>query len=181
MPERLEGEIRRQLQRLELVLKMIRALEAERDAIVTDAAPVQLNADKIRQLNKLRALGPELATVLVGEVFYRSFNNRRQVGSYVGFPPTPFRSGAMAREQGISKAGNAKARRTMIELAWLWLRYQPDSASSIWLPRTGGWRRQRHRCVRLRASVAVRRRRRSRRCVPGRPAALDPVPGLRAS
>jgi transposase len=132
LPERLKGEIRRQLQRLEVVLKMIRALEAERDAIVTDVAPAQLNADKIRQLNKLRALGPELSTVLVGEVFYRSFNNRRQVGSYVGFPPTPFRSGAMAREQGISKAGNAKARTTMIELAWLWLRYQPDSALSIW-------------------------------------------------
>ena len=132
LPERLKGEIRRQLQRLEVVLKMIRALEAERDAIVTDVAPAQLNADKIRQLNKLRALGPELSTVLVGEVFYRSFNNRRQVGSYVGFPPTPFRSGAMAREQGISKAGNAKARKTMIELAWLWLRYQPDSALSIW-------------------------------------------------
>ena len=120
------------MQRLELVLKMIRALEAERDAIVTDAAPAHLNADKMRQLNKLRALGPELSTVLVGEVFYRSFNNRRQVGSYVGFPPSPFRSGAMAREQGISKAGNAKARRTMIELAWLWLRYQPDSVLSIW-------------------------------------------------
>lgn len=81
MPVRLKGEIRRQLQRLELVLQMIRALEAERDAIVTDAAPAQLNAEKIRQLNKLRTLGPELSTVLVGEVFDRSFNNRRQVGS----------------------------------------------------------------------------------------------------
>jgi transposase len=132
LPARLKAEIRRQLQRLELVLEMIRELEAERDAIVTDAAPTQLNANKIRQLNKLRALGSEISTVLVGEVFYRSFNNRRQVGSYVGFPPSPFQSGAMAREQGISKAGNAKARKTMIELAWLWLRYQPDSALSIW-------------------------------------------------
>jgi transposase len=132
LPERLKAEIKRQLQRLELVLEMIRALEAERDAIITDAAPVQLNADKIRRLNKLRALGPETSTVLVGEVFYRSFNNRRQVGSYVGFPPSPFASGGMSREQGISKAGNAKARKTMIELAWLWLRYQPDSALSIW-------------------------------------------------
>lgn len=132
LPERLKGEIKRQLQRLELVLEMIGALETERDAIVTDPAPKQLNADKIRRLNKLRALGPETSSVLVGEVLYRSFNNRRQVGSYVGFPPSPFRSGGMAREQGISKAGNAKARRTMIELAWLWLRYQPDSALSIW-------------------------------------------------
>ena len=132
LPERLKGEIGRELQRLELVLEMIRGLEAERDAIVTDAAPAQLNADKIRRLNQLRALGPEISTVLVGEVFYRSFNNRRQVGSYVGFTPSPFASGTIAREQGISKAGNPKARRTMIELAWLWLRYQPDSALSIW-------------------------------------------------
>jgi transposase len=132
LPARLKEEIRRQLQRLELVLGMIAALEAERDAIVTDAAPAQLNAKKICELNKLRALGPEISTVLVGEVYYRSFNNRRQVGSYVGFAPSPFRSGAMARDQGISKAGNSKARTTMIELAWLWLRYQPDSALSIW-------------------------------------------------
>lgn len=132
LPAGLKAEITRELQRLELVLGMITALEAERDAIVTDAAPAQLNADKIRRLNELRSLGPEISTVLVGEVLYRSFKNRRQVGSYVGFSPSPFRSGTMAREQGISKAGNAKARRTMIELAWLWLRYQPDSALSIW-------------------------------------------------
>jgi transposase len=132
LPVRLKAELRRELQRLELVLEMIDSLEAERDAIVTDEAATHLNAHKIRDLNKLRAIGPEVATVLVGEVFYRSFNNRRQVGSYVGFTPSPFRSGPMVREQGISKAGNPKARKTMIELAWLWLRYQPDSALSIW-------------------------------------------------
>jgi len=132
LPERLKAELRRELQRLELVLEMIDALEAERDAIVTDEAPTHLNAHKIRALNKLRAIGPEFATVLVGEVFYRSFSNRRQLGSYLGFPPSPFHSGNMAREQGISKAGNPKARKTMIELAWLWLRYQPDSSLSIW-------------------------------------------------
>jgi transposase len=132
LPARVKAEMGRQLQRLELVLEMIRALEAERDAIVTDAAPAQLNADKIRRLNELRALGPEISTVLVGEVFYRSFNNRRQLGSYAGLPPSPFASGPTAREQGISKAGNSKARKTMIELAWLWLRYQPDSTLSIW-------------------------------------------------
>jgi transposase len=147
LPERLKAEIRRQLQRLKLVLEMIRTLEVERDAIVIDAAPAQLNADKIRRLNKLRALGPETSTVLVGEVFYRSFNNRRQVGSYVGFPPSPFASGGMSREQGISKAGNAKARKTMIELAWLWLRYQPDSALSLWFRERVGTMRGRIRRI----------------------------------
>jgi len=132
LPPALKAELKRELLRLELVLKMIAGVEAERDAIVTDAAPAHLNAKKIKDLYQLRSIGPEFATVLVGEVFFRSFDNRRQVGSYVGMSSSPFSSGATAREQGISKAGNPKARKTMIELAWLWLRYQPDSALSIW-------------------------------------------------
>jgi transposase len=132
LPPALKAELKRELVRLELVLKMIALLEAERDATVADAAPARLNAEKIKDLHRLRAIGPEFATVLVGEVFFRPFDNRRQVGSYVGMASSPFSSGATAREQGISKAGNPKARKTMIELAWLWLRYQPDSALSIW-------------------------------------------------
>jgi transposase len=132
LPPALKAELRRELLRLELLLKMITGVEKERDAIVTDRASAHPNAAKIKELYRLRAIGPEFATVLVGEVFYRSFNNCRQVGSYIGVPPSPFSSGSTVREQGISKAGNPKARKTMIELAWLWLRYQPDSALSIW-------------------------------------------------
>ena len=132
LPPALKAELKRELVRLELVLKMIALLEAERDATVADAAPARLNAKKIKDLHRLRSIGPEFATVLVGEVFFRPFDNRRQVGSYVGMSSSPFSSGATAREQGISKAGNPKARKTMIESAWLWLRYQPDSALSIW-------------------------------------------------
>jgi transposase len=132
LPARLKAEIRRELQRLEIVLEMISAVEAERDAIVRDEASAHLNAQKIQALHKLRAIGPEFASVLVGEVFYRKFDNRRQLGSYLGFTPSPFQSGRTEREQGISKAGNSKGRTTMVELAWLWLRYQPDSALSIW-------------------------------------------------
>jgi transposase len=132
LPARLKVEIGRELQRLELVLEMIAVLEAERDAIVRDRASAHLHAKKIQALHQLKSIGPELSTVLVGEVFYRNFDNRRQLGSYVGFTPSPFQSGGMAREQGISKAGNGKARTTMVELAWLWLRYQPDSTLSIW-------------------------------------------------
>jgi transposase len=91
-----------------------------------------LNAAKIRRLHELKSIGPELATVLVGEVFYRQFDNRRQLASYLGFTPSPFQSGRLAHDQGISKAGNAKARTASLELAWLWLRYQPDSDLSIW-------------------------------------------------
>jgi transposase len=131
LPARLKAEIIRELHRLELVLKMVAEIEAERDAIVTQAAPQHLNAGKIKALANLKSIGPEFATTLVGEVFYRSFDNRRQVGSYVGLAPSPFSSGATDRDQGISKAGNPKARSTAIELAWMWLRYQPDSTLSI--------------------------------------------------
>ena len=68
---------------------------------------------------------------MTGEVFYRPFNNPRELAGYVGLTPSYFQSGSTCRDQGISKAGNAKARTTMIELAWLWLRHQPDSAFSV--------------------------------------------------
>jgi transposase len=132
LPPRLECEIKRELHRLELVVEMIATLEAERDAIVDDDASTQVNAKKIQNLHKLKAIGPEFASVLVGEIFRRNFNNRRQLASYVGYAPSPFQSGNVAHDQGISKAGNSKARTTGIELAWLWLRYQPDSDLSVW-------------------------------------------------
>jgi len=137
LPTRLGAEIARELQRLELALEMIAALEAERDAIAeanSAAHPgaAHPGAAKIQALAKLKAIGPEFATVLVGEAFHRSFDNRRQVAAYGGLDPSPFSSGGMSRDQGIAKAGNAKLRATMIELAWMWLRYQPDSALSHW-------------------------------------------------
>jgi transposase len=111
---------------------MISTLEAERNAIVEDQASTHPNAKKIQTLHKLKAIGPEFAAVLVGEIFHRDFNNRRQLASYVGYAPSPFQSGKLAHDQGISKAGNRKGRTTGIELAWLWLRYQPDSDLSVW-------------------------------------------------
>jgi transposase len=132
LPPRLKSEIKRELQRLELVVEMITTLEAERDAIVEDDASTHVNAKKIQTLHQLKAIGPEFATVLVGEIFHRDFNNRRQLASYVGYAPNPFQSGNVAHDQGISKAGNRKGRTTGIELAWLWLRYQPDSDLSVW-------------------------------------------------
>ena len=132
LPPRLKSEIKRELQRLELVVEMIATLEAERNAIVEDEASTHINAKKIQNLHLLKAIGPEFAAVLVGEVFHRNFNNRRQLASYVGYAPSPFQSGNVAYDQGISKAGNRKGRTTGIELAWLWLRYQPDSDLSVW-------------------------------------------------
>ena len=130
---RLKAEIRRELQRLELVIGMIKTIEAERDAIASTKTETEhTSAKKIQDLVKIKSIGPEFATTLVGEVFYRSFDNRKQLASYVGLTPAHFQSGAMCRDQGISKAGNAKARTVMVELAWLWLRHQPDSPLSVW-------------------------------------------------
>jgi transposase len=132
LPPRIKAEIRRELESLELVLRMIKTLEAERDAIALQGRKTHSNGRKIQDLVKLKAIGPEFAAVLTGEVFYRSFDNRRQLGSFAGLTPSPFQSGSRDRDQGISKAGNSKARSTMIELAWLWVRYQPDSALAVW-------------------------------------------------
>jgi transposase len=129
---RLKAEIVREIKRLECLLEMIATVETERDAILESEKSGHLNADKIKMLARLKAIGPEFSTTIVGEVFYREFANRRQLGSYVGLASSPFRSGSLDRDQGISKAGNPKARAMMIELAWSWLRYQPDSSLSRW-------------------------------------------------
>jgi len=157
LPLRLKAEILRELQRLELVLGMIQTIETERDAIVSVKSKSQqtTSTKKIKHLVKLKSIGPEFATVLVGEVFYRTFNNRKQIGSYVGLTPSPFQSGSTSRDQGISRAGNAKARTTMIELAWLWLRNQPDSPLSVWFRERVGNRKGRIKRI---AIVAMARK-----------------------
>jgi transposase len=132
VPPRLEAELGRELTRLELVLQMIGEVEAERDALAAGQARGHPHADTIARLTAFKGVGPEFATVLAGEVLYRAFANRRQLAAYVGLDASPWRSGAMSRDQGIAKAGNPKARTTMIELAWMWLRHQPDSALSAW-------------------------------------------------
>jgi transposase len=101
------------------------------------------------------AIGPEFATRLVGEVFYRSFANRRQLASFAGIAPSPWSSGSIERDQGISKAGSSLVRTTMIELGWLWLRYQPGSALSIWFRERVGDQKGRARRI---AIVALARK-----------------------
>ncbi|MFC3229509.1 transposase, partial [Marinibaculum pumilum] len=130
---RLASEIGRELGRLEIVLEQLAEVEAERDAIAAGKAEAcHPQGEKIRQLTMLKAIGPETATVLVGEAFWRPFANRRQLGAYAGLDPSPFASGSSDRDQGIAKSGNARLRTLMVELAWMWLRYQPDSALSRW-------------------------------------------------
>lgn len=130
LPARLKAEIARMLERLEVLLRQIKQVEAERDALLAETA-----ADPtapIALLLTLRGIGPEIAAGLGLECFNRRFANRRQVASFVGLAPTPWRSGGIQHEQGIGKAGRPGLRKLMIEAAWLWLRYQPDSALSAW-------------------------------------------------
>jgi transposase len=127
LPSCLRAEIARECRRLALVDEMLDELERERDAEGDGKAPHQ-----VAQLTRLRGIGPTSAHLLAGEVFHRDFANRRQVAGYLGLEPSPWQSGQADREQGISKAGNRRARRVAIELAWLWLQYQPDSGLSRW-------------------------------------------------
>ena len=121
------AEVTREHARLMLVREQLTALEQAQAAPVPEAM-----AERRDQLRRLKALGPSFATTLTNELFYKDFDNRRQVAAYCGLPPSPWRSGGIDREQGISKAGNPRARVKAIELAWLWLRHQPESELSRW-------------------------------------------------
>lgn len=142
---RLKAEIIRELDRIDLVVRQIAAVEAERDALVQSAV-IHAEAPAFL-LMKLKGIGPQFAAVLWLEGLFRSFANRRQLAAYAGLAPSPWQSGKVDREQGISKSGNPRLRTTMVELAWLWLRYQPDSALSRWFRARVGSERGRIRRI----------------------------------
>jgi transposase len=150
----LKAQISRELDRLELLLGQIKAVEAEQDALLAAAskpAGKESAPDPVSMLLALKAIGPNFAAVLWSEAFYRSFANRRQVAAYAGLAATPWRSGGVEREQGVSKAGNPRLRTTMIQLAWLWIRHQPRSALTRWF-------KERSQQGRKRAIVALARK-----------------------
>ncbi|MBR0756059.1 IS110 family transposase [Bradyrhizobium jicamae] len=127
LPPHLLAEVTREHARLMLMREQLAVLEEAQ----TPAVPAQ-TAERQDLLQRLKALGPAFTATLTNEVFYKDFRNRREVASYVGLAPSPWRSGGIDREQGISKAGNPRARLKAIELAWLWLRHQADSELSRW-------------------------------------------------
>jgi transposase len=123
--------VEREYADLRYVEQHIKELEAERDELIETSDDPSI--EKVRQLMKLRAIGPNSAWLFVMEFFgWRQFRNRRQVGGLAGLTPTPYQSGEESREQGISKAGNCDVRAMAIEIAWCWLRYQPDSDLALW-------------------------------------------------
>lgn len=130
LPPGLVARLQREWARLVTVTTALAALEGERrTAMAADTATAQCS----RRLERLRAIGPTIAWTLASELFgWRTFRNRREVGSLVGLTPTPYQSGAEHRELGIAKSGHPHLRALAVELAWLWLRYQPRSALSRW-------------------------------------------------
>jgi transposase len=128
LPNHLKAQVCREFDRIELLIEQIKAVEAERDALlVTEHAvtPAVMLLD-------IKGIGPEFAGILWAEGLFRHFDNRRQVAAYAGLAPTPWQSGSVDREQGVSKAGNPRLRTTLIQLAWLWVRHQPRSALTLW-------------------------------------------------
>jgi transposase len=139
-----KAQIERELDRLELLLEQVKAVEAARDRLLArlaesrsqDAtAPAEAQPSPVALLMKLNGIGPEFAAVLWTEGLCRSFANRRQAGAYPGLTPSPWRSGKIEHEQGLSKAGNPRLRTKMLQLAWLWLQHQPQSALAQWFHR----------------------------------------------
>jgi len=131
VPPQILAEIEREHARLMLLREQLSKLEKSRTEVARTPELAE-TARREQVLCRLRSLGPAFAGTFTYEVFYKDFTNRRQVGSYVGLASSPWRSGGTDREQGISKAGNPRARHKAIELAWLWVRHQPDSALTLW-------------------------------------------------
>ncbi|HTO63257.1 MAG TPA: IS110 family transposase [Bradyrhizobium sp.] len=149
LPAHLKTQISRELDRLELLLDQIRAVEAEQEALLaaesreagTDepgqAEPEAEPRNAVAMLLAVKGIGVHAAAILWSEGLSRPFANRRQVAAYAGLAATPWRSGAIVHEQGLSKAGNPRLRTLMVQLAWLWLRHQPQSELSKWFKARG--------------------------------------------
>lgn len=159
----LKAQITRELDRLELLLGQIKAVEAARDRLIArlaesgdQNASAKAQPSPVARMMSLKGIGPELAVSIWTEGLRRSFANRRQAGAYPGLTPTPWRSGKLDHEQGVSKSGNQRLRTKMLELAWLWPLHQPDSALARWyrqrLPTMTG------KAARKRLTVALARK-----------------------
>ena len=142
LPDHLKAQISRELDRLELLLEQIKAVEAGQNTLFAAAKAEAPTPAPVTMLLDIKGIGPEFAAILWMEAFFRSFANRKQIAAYAGLAPTPWQSGAVNCEQGVSKSGNPRLRTTLIQLAWLWLRHQPQSALALWfkerVTRNGG-------------------------------------------
>ncbi len=132
LPEHLKALARRELDVIELLNSQIEEVKATRDALLAAECATTSAPAPVAMLLGLKGVGPGFAGALWSEGLFRHFDNRRQVAAYAGLAPTPWQSGRVDHEQGVSKAGNPRLRAVIVEMAWLWLRHQPDSALARW-------------------------------------------------
>jgi transposase len=132
IPEQTKIRVIGEFQRLQIVQSQLRQLRKQQEALLKSPKPAPA-IEKVRRLMQLRALGQTSSWVFVMELFgWRQFANRRQVGAAVGLTPTPYQSGDSNHDQGISRSGNRRVRALAVEIAWCWLRFQPNSRLSRW-------------------------------------------------
>ncbi len=151
--EGLKGRLRMEWQRVLQLREQMRELQAERQSQLKDQK--RPGIVQVKQLTMLRSIGLESSWPFVHELLWRDFRNGHQVGAFVGLAPSPYDSGDSKREQGISKAGNRHVRAIAIELAWSWVRHQPNSNLTLWFRERFGGAGKRARKVGI---VAVARR-----------------------
>jgi len=131
LPATFQSRLEREWAKVELYSAQITALERERTDLLRQSSDPAVVL--VRRLLELRGLGDASAWLFVMELFaWRQFTNRRQVGAVTRLVPTPYKSGTLAREQGISKAGNRSVRAIAVQIAWIWVRYQRDSELTQW-------------------------------------------------
>lgn len=142
LPRHLKAMIMRELDVLDLLDAQINQVRAEREALIMTEAEADPGRAIVASLLTLKGIGPGFAGVLWSEGLFRHFDNRRQLAAYAGLAPTPWQSGSVNHEQGVSKAGNPRLRAILVEMAWLWLRHQSGSALARWyhdrVRRSGG-------------------------------------------
>jgi transposase len=154
LPPYIAAELNRLRRRLVLVRDLVAELDTERDEHLATTSGDEITV-KVTALSEIYGIGDNFAAVLAREVFYRRFGNRKQLASYVGLTPMPHQSGNVDRDRRIGRAGNARARKTLVQAAWLWLRYQPESELSAWFRQRVGELKGRSRRI---AIVAMARK-----------------------
>ena len=132
LPEELIVELEREQVRLKLVKEQVKTVEAAQKQSVSDDQQLSEESAKVVKLMILKGIGQQISWTLVYEFFWRKFKNRKQVGACAGLTGCPYDSGQTRQEQGISKAGSRRVRTCCVEMAWLWVRYQPHSKLTQW-------------------------------------------------
>jgi transposase len=142
--ENLKAELMRENERWRMAQAQLKELRKRQSLLLKEASKRERGKEsphaekiadavgKVLMLMTLCGVGDRSAWPLVREFLYKRFSNRREVGAAAGLVGSPFTSGTMEKEQGISKAGNKRVRRIMIELAWCWIRFQPGSEITLW-------------------------------------------------